>query len=65
MAKCASCGKEFEFPNYFMPSGSSSRGKGKEIYPTCPNCGVNLNEGKREKQDAVSRAEKLFGGKIE
>ena len=62
MTKCASCGKEFEFPNYFMPSGPA--GKGREVHPTCPYCGVNLNEGKRAKPDARSRAEKLVGGKI-
>jgi len=63
MAKCASCGKEFEFPNYFMPS--KAVGEGREIYPSCPYCGFNLNEGKRQKIDARMRAEKLVGGKIE
>lgn len=62
MAKCVSCGKEFEFPNYFMASGPA--GKGREIYPSCPYCGVNLNEGKRQKPDALSHAEKLVGGGI-
>jgi DNA-directed RNA polymerase subunit RPC12/RpoP len=61
MAKCASCGKEFEFPNYLMPPGPA--GKGKEIYPTCPYCGFNLNEDKRKRPDARSRVEKLVGGK--
>jgi len=62
MTKCASCGKEFEFPNYFMPSGAA--GKSREIYPTCPYCGFNLNEGKKQKLDARSRVERLVGGKI-
>jgi DNA-directed RNA polymerase subunit RPC12/RpoP len=62
MAKCTSCGKEFEFPNYLM--ASRSVGKDKEIYPTCPYCGFNLNEGKKKTANARSRVEKLVGGTI-
>ena len=63
MAKCPFCGKEFEFPNYLMLTGTSS--KGRDLVPTCPYCSLNLNEGKKEKPDARGRAEKLVGGKIE
>ncbi len=65
MAKCASCGKEFDFPNYLVSSGSARAAKGREMFPTCPYCGFNLNEGKKKIVDARSRVEKLVGGRME
>ncbi|MCJ7631714.1 hypothetical protein MUP77_04835 [Candidatus Bathyarchaeota archaeon] len=57
MVKYASCGKEFEFPNYLIPSGSVS--ESKEIYPTCPYYGSNLNECKKKTIDARGKVERL------
>lgn len=63
MVKCASCGKEFEFPNYLIPSGSV--GESKEIYPTCPYYGSNRNECKKKTTDARDKVERLIGGRMD